>query len=179
MIYSFFIPIEDFLQPVKKLTISKIPRPTQAGWTKYEKRDLRSSETPSKIPKLKGMSLDVPAQNNPEGELLDPLKGEHNKAKEKLSEFMSMTTSASTFASVTTPMPNQTPISTISRSQRKVDKSVPIVVLSPPDLTDIMSASPNPEKSRTKRRHGTDDKVHDVPDERPKQKRFRKRIPDH
>ncbi|CAG8637585.1 11764_t:CDS:2 [Funneliformis mosseae] len=160
--------IETVLRPMKKTTFSKIPRPTQAGWTKYEKRNPINSRIQSKIPRLKETSLGILIQNNPKGEPSDPLKGEQNNVEENLSEFESITTSTS----VTATMSNQAPISS---NQRKAE---PIVVPLPPNTTNNVTTSSCLEISRTKRKHDTDDMFQDISDERPKQK-ARNQMPVH
>ncbi|CAI2186363.1 5640_t:CDS:2 [Funneliformis geosporum] len=163
--------LENVLRPIKRITFSKIPRPTQAGWTKYEKRDPINSEIQSKIPRLKGLSLDI-IQNNPKGEPLGSLKGEQDKAEENHSEFESMTASTSTFTSVATTMSSQAPISS---SEHKAEPIVVPLTLNP---TNNMLTSSCLEKSITKRKHDTDDIFQDISDEQHKQK-AQKKMPVH
>jgi hypothetical protein len=154
--------------------LSKIPRPGRANLEKQKDQVSRSSGMPSKIPRLKRAPLNTLIEKNPDDDSLALKGGGFHKAKKKFSEFESETASAST--PVATPTAN---VALVARNQFKVNNSVPAIVISPPNQTEIIPISPYPEKSGTKRRHDTNDTFQDVFDEQSKLKRARKRMPTH
>lgn len=156
--------------------LSKIPRP---NFEKHKDQISRNSGVPSKIPRLKRAPFNTLVEKNPEDDPLALKGGGLHKAKKKFSEFAtaSASVSASAFTPVATPTTNVAPL--IARNRLKVNKSVPAIVISPPNQTEIVPVSPYPEKSGTKRRHGSDDTFRDVFDEQSKLKRARKRMPTH
>ncbi|RIA97361.1 CTD kinase subunit gamma CTK3-domain-containing protein [Glomus cerebriforme] len=150
----------DFEPVIHTDLLSKIPRPDQVNSEKYKDQVSKNSEVPSKIPRLRKVPSNILINMNSEEESL-------HETKEKISEFESMITSASsTF--VATPIIN---VASIAENRIKVNSSVPAIVISPPNQTEIIPISP--EKSGTKRIHGADDTFPGISDEQSKPKRAR------
>lgn len=165
----------EFEPVAQTVLLSKIPRP---NFEKHKDQISRNSGVPSKIPRLKRAPFNTLIEKNPEDDPLVLKGGGLHKAKKKFSESESATASASVSAS--TPVATLTAnVALIARNRLKANKTVPAIVISPPNQTEIMPVSPYPEKSGTKRRQGSDDIFRDVLDEQSKLKRARKRMSTH